>query len=353
MDHIHIKLGSIPIRIRSDDREFLEYTLDHFAPAVIDSTERYSVDLEFARGALDVLGSFSRHDLIGRGIYSDGQSVIWDSVPYFPGLTMGLKFENGTLSVKASHTPPRSINNTAKKFVRAILGRMESKSVFYFELLYYVVYYPVFRVLLDRGIHPLHGGGVEVGGRRVVVAGAQGTGKSTLIANLLAEPGSRFLSDNIVLFDAERVYSCHEPIRLDTNMLKAKPALQGMLDKIDLDVPLGRTAVNLQRKSCVEEMEPDIFIIPRIFHSATTLDPCTKTDAIRKVRCFNSLADEVRSFEVFSSVLGQVFPPHVPPCHDLETLDRLLEGRELYELGIRFGEDPEETARNLIEMICP
>ena len=32
-------------------------------------------------------------------------------------------------------------------------GRAESKTVFYFELLYQLVYYPAFWVCLDRGVH--------------------------------------------------------------------------------------------------------------------------------------------------------------------------------------------------------
>ncbi len=352
MDDIHIKLGSLPVRISSDDGDFLEYTLSHFAPVTIDPPARCAVEARFTRGPCEEeQTALARYDRIGRGIYTDGKTVIWNTVPYFPAMTMSFLFEGETLAVRAYQNTSGSMKSTVKNLVRAIYGQSESRSVFYFELLYYLVYYPVFRMLSDRGIHALHGGGIEAREKRIVVVGAQGTGKSTLIANLLAGSGSRFLSDNIILFDSRRVYSCHEPVRLDTGMLDNDPLLREMVSKIDLDVPLGRTAGNVRRESYIESMEPDIFIIPRITRSATSLEPCTKEDVVRKALYFNSLADEVRSFDIFASVLGQVFPPKLPPCSGAEALSALLEGRELYELGIGYGEDPGVTARAFIESV--
>jgi hypothetical protein len=118
-------------------------------------------------------------------------------------------------------------------------------------------------------------------------------------------------------------------------------------------VPLGRTAGNIRRERYTGSMEPDIFVIPRISREATSLDPCTKEEFIRKAMYFNILADEVRSFDSFDSVLGQVFPPKTPPGDRAGTLGELLEGKELYELGIGYGEDPAVTARTFIELICP
>jgi hypothetical protein len=352
MDDIFVRLGPLPVRLSSDDAEFLGYAGSHFEPVTAGPSERPGVEATFTRGACEEeKRARAGYERIGRGIFSNGRVVLWNSVPYFPGLTMTFRLEDGTLAVDAWHDPPSSMTGTAKRFVKAIYGRAEGKSVFFFELLYYLAYYPAFRMLLDRGIYPLHGGGIEARGRRIVVAGAQGTGKSTLISNLLLESGSRFLSDNIILFDRGKVYSCHEPLRLDTEMLGSKPRLQEMIGRIDLDVPLGRTAGNVSREKYLESMEPEIFMIPRISRSATSLTPCTAEEFIRKSIYFNSLADEVRSFDIFASVVGQAFPPEAPPCGAAETLGSLIEGRKVYDLGIGYGEDPAETARIFMESL--
>ena len=88
MDDIHIKIGPVPVRISSDDGDFLEYALSHFAPVAIDPPGRCPVEALFTRGACEEeTTALSRYDRIGRGIYTDGQSVVWNSVPWFPGLT--------------------------------------------------------------------------------------------------------------------------------------------------------------------------------------------------------------------------------------------------------------------------
>jgi hypothetical protein len=49
----------------------------------------------------------------------------------------------------------------------------------------------------------------------VILSGLGGVGKSTLGLSLLARPGVRFLSDNLIFHDGERIYACPEPVRLD------------------------------------------------------------------------------------------------------------------------------------------
>lgn len=353
MTELHVEVGSIPVRISSDDGEFIDYARGHFGPAVRESLRAFAVETSFLRGKIEDEGTLiSRFDRIGRDTYTDGDLVLWMAVPYFPGLAISVRRGKDTLFVEAIHAPGGGIGNRLRKIASTLRGGHRSRSVFYFELLYHLVYYPVFRVLLDRGVHVLHGGGVEVGGRRVVIVGAQGTGKSTLIANLLVKAGSRFLSDNIIFFDRTRVFSCHEPIRLDSRMIASMPALRDLVEPIDLDVPLGRTACTVRAETVLDSMEPDDVIVPRMSRAATGLVPCPKESVIRKARCFNALADEVRTFELFGSVIGQVFPSRYGCAHEIETLDRLLEGARLFEMNIRYGEDPVQTARIFIDAVC-
>lgn len=353
MADLQIELGHVPVRISSDDGEFIAYARGHFGPAVRDAPGSGAVETSFVRGSVgDEKALLSRFDRIGRGIYTDGELVVWTEVPYFPGLSISVRRDGSILVVEARQAPRSAVGGGIRRLAGALRGRSRSRSVFYFELLYHLVYYPVFRTLLDRGVHVLHGGGVEVRGRRVVIVGAQGTGKSTLIANLLVEDGARFLSDNIVLYDRERVYSCHEPVRLDSGMLASMPALRGLVDPVDLEVPLGRTACTVRAEALIHSMEPDVFVVPRMSRAATDLVPCRRESVVRKARCFNTLADEVRTSELFGSVIGQVFPPLHGCVHEIETLGGLLEGARLYEMNIRYGEDPAMTARRFIETVC-
>jgi hypothetical protein len=353
MDEVQLRLGSIPLRLSSNDDDFLIYSRNHFKPVILDQAEPPVLEVNFtlveAAEKIDHLRS--GFDKVGRGIFTDGETVIWSDVPFFPGLTVAVSQPDGRWVVDARYRPVRTALNRLKTVIKAVSGRAESKNVFYFELLYQLVYYPAFWACLNRGVHVLHGGGIEAGGRRIVIAGAQGTGKSTLIAHLLADSGSKFMSDNMVLFDKDRVLACHEPIRIEDRLLESVPGLGGNLEKLELDVPLGRTAYNVRSDACIESMVPEVFIVPRMSGAATRLTSVTRDSVVSDIYCFNKLADEVRSFDIFSSVVRQVFPARSQPGQDIKVLHELLDGKKLYKMNIKHGENPQETARALLQAV--
>jgi hypothetical protein len=91
-----------------------------------------------------------------------------------------------------------------------------------FKLMYYGVYYPlIWHFERTRGWGLLHASAVERDGRAIVLSGLGGVGKSTLALSLMADPGFRFISDNLILHDEEKVYSLPEPVRLDASSLAA------------------------------------------------------------------------------------------------------------------------------------
>ena len=353
MDAVQLRLASMPLRIRSNDDDFLIYSRNHFKPVILDAPEPPVIEVNFTLVDFDKEENrlLSGFDKVGRGIFTDGETVTWCSVPFFPGLTVTFSRSDNRWVVDARYRPVRTLRNRLKTVVNSLSGWAESKTVFYFELLYQLVYYPAFWVCLDRGVHVLHGGGIEAGGRRIVIAGAQGTGKSTLIAHLLADSGSKFMSDNMLLFDNDRVLACHEPIRIEDRLLETVPGLGEKLAKLELDVPLGRTAYNVRSDACIESMVPEVFIVPRMSGAETHLTPTTRESVVSDIFCFNKLADEVRSFDIFSSVLRQVFPTRSQPGQELKVLHELLEGKRLYKMNIKHGENPLETARALLQAV--
>ena len=353
MDDLYFKLGPIPVKIHSNDSDFLAYAGSHFKPQVLSEPQSPLVEVSFVRDARqeDEKSVLSRSDKIGRGIYKNQENVVWSSVPFFPGLTVSFSFARECLIVDAEYSQDRTMKRRLKTLAASLTAGAGHRNSFYFELLYQLVYYPAFWVLMGSGISILHGGGVQTAGKGIVMAGAQGTGKSTLLATLLAESGSKFISDNILFFDEKTVSPCHEPVRIDEKLLIEVPGLRDNIEKIELDVPLGRSAFNVRDEVCAESMTPDIFLIPRMSLSETNLVPASMESVLSRIICFNKLADEVRSFEVFSAVLRQKFPSDRPYGWDTVTLRNLLDGKGLYDLNIKYGEHPRETARKLLETV--
>ncbi len=83
------------------------------------------------------------------------------------------------------------------------------------QILRLAVHYPLFWLLeRERRVFVLHGSAVEIGGDGVMFVGLAGVGKSTLALALTAMGHSRFLTDNFLLYDDERVLPFLEMVRV-------------------------------------------------------------------------------------------------------------------------------------------
>lgn len=352
-DTIGIRLGTVHVRISSNDEAFMAYTRSHFKPVLDEGASAQSVEVEYVAGERgdDEGALLSRYAKVGRGVFARDGETVWNSIPYFPGMSVRFSGREDKLTLRAAYKPVPTLKGKARRMLGSLSGQEGRKNQFYFELLYYLVYYPVFWILRNSDIFVLHGGGIEARGTGIVVVGAQGTGKSTLIANLLGLEGSRFLSDNLILYDGTRIYSCHEPIRIDDRVLGSVPQIMERIEKMVLDVPLGREAFNVQRESYVESMEPDVFIVPRMSNDDTGLRPLSHEEVIARARAFNMLADEVRNFEIFGSALCHLSGARAHCDREIQALNELLDGKRCYEMNIKFGEDPGETSALLLKAV--
>ena len=124
-------------------------------------------------------------------------------------------------------------NSENKKFyLKAIMRRKILKDAirygilskpeedWFFSITFPVLYYPVFWYLeYFLHTHVLHASAVELNGKGVVICGLEGIGKTSLVLSLLQEKNSYFLSDNLILYDNERVFPCYELIRIYKNDL--------------------------------------------------------------------------------------------------------------------------------------
>lgn len=97
---------------------------------------------------------------------------------------------------------------------------------------------PMFGLLcLGRGLFPLHGSTVNIGGRAIILVGAAGSGKSTLAAALVRR-GHALVSDDLCLIDR---YSSGIPMVLPTfPRVKLWRDRSTIIDRESQDAILGR-----------------------------------------------------------------------------------------------------------------
>jgi hypothetical protein len=347
MDSCDIVIAGERTRIRSNSEPFIRYARSHFAPVLAEEAGECEVEISYLHGEAGGSPDFrGQYDKVCRGVYV-GERIVWNDVPFLPGLRMAFRVDDRRMGVEAAYAPPRSALRSLKRAALFLSGRAVPRERFFFEIMYNLVYYPIFWRLRRRGIFPMHGAGVVTRGLAIVVAGAQGTGKSTLVAQLLAGSADGFISDNILLYDGGRVYPCHEPLRIDAGMLARMPHLEAILDPVDVPVPLGRRAFNVARRAYRDSASPDVVLVPRMSRAATGLRPIARETVMDRVREFNTLADEIRSFEVFASVLGAAMGAAGVRAEETRALETLFSRARCFELTIRYGEHPAETAAAL------
>jgi len=200
-------------------------------------------------------------------------------------------------------------------------------------------------------VNPYHICGFGVLRQIPPVGMPRGTGKSTIIANMFPRPDMSFLSDNIVLYDSERIYSCYEPLRIDGALLTSVQGLGDYLEEISLDVPLGRKAYSVRKSACIDSIEPSIFVLPKMSHQEPSLNPVDEATLLSKALCFNVLADEVRSFEIFDAVMRQLGTPGSGFYIEIPVLQKLLGGAKCFELNIQYGGPIEGTVTKFLEVL--
>ncbi len=146
-----------------------------------------------------------------------------------------------------------------RKRLKELLDRLKNKTkcLHFFELSYFLLYYPLFWYLESfRDIHPLHASCVDTPGGSILMAGLPGSGKTVTSLSLWKKKGSALVSDNIVLYDGKKVYSCPEPIRLHGD--GASLVGGGKLEELDVGASKGFYIV---REGRAEDASPAVFLL--------------------------------------------------------------------------------------------
>jgi hypothetical protein len=178
-----------------------------------------------------------------------------------------------------------------------------------------------------------------------------GCGKSILSLGLLSNQEAKFLSDNLIFYDKERVYPCYEPIRLDP---EAITLLEGVEDKVKHTEVLSRRGKKetFKVKECytVKEAIPTAFFLLK-FTENTYIRSIHPRECFEKFLLFNTLTLEVNNYQFYRGTLNLL--RREDPSTERNTLWNLLKNRACFEIGIKHGVSPkrilESTVLKVIE----
>jgi hypothetical protein len=277
--------------------------------------------------------------------------IAWSRIDDFSDLRLRFELAANRLRLSGQHffylsrTPLR--NRIKKTWHRNTLSVLREGR--FSTILYYMIYYPSFWLLQSRGLFPLHAGAVDVAGTGMVFCGFPGCGKSTLSLALLALPGSKLLSDNIIFYDKEKVFSCPEPVLADKRSLELLDGAGSLLHSLGRQHGYGRSWHRVDPHRLAYETTPRLFFFVGLGQK-TTIRPLSGEEAWQRFDSSNWVAKEIRRYLVYRSVLGFLRPESLQ--RDGRPAMRALQNQgKCYELTVGWG-DGVQKARDLVHTLA-
>jgi hypothetical protein len=159
---------------------------------------------------------------------------------------------------------------------------------------------------------------------------------------------ARFLSENIILYDAQRFYQFYEPIRLDDHSLSLLGnGLEENLERAGL--PEGTREKNLfhLRRERLAEAAPARLILLPEFAPRAQVREIPAPQAVSLIHQYNLLTRELNDYYWFAAAAGLLRPERFLPEERIAALRELLHRVPVYRLDI----DRQEGLPLLLERI--
>lgn len=276
---------------------------------------------------------------IGSHAYSNGNALI-----YRHGhLIVTTTCQSDGLEINAQYCTPTDIRNRIRE---GLLSTVFLSQRNYFLLIRYLILYPVFMLLEARkNIFLLHGSAVEMEGRGIIFAGLGSVGKSLLAVSLTLDHSAKFLTDNFLLFDEEYIYPFPEFLRL------SEDARGRIENRAALGDPVlhrhNRDYFVLNPQSICKRAKSSLIFMPRL-SSKTYIKKLSSAVALDRLLLAN---DHVREFHQHH--LGGLLRYNMEGSSSvyksrMMTLEKLLDGLSVYELGVCATKRPGEEVMGVL-----
>jgi hypothetical protein len=283
---------------------------------------------------------YDKLDLIGYRTYLGKDRVDWNRIWELIGLKISFRNEQGKHYINAVFHELRDKNYAfylIKRLIRREYFRNRRKDYFN-QLIEYTIYHPISWFLEEqKRMHLMHASAVEVGGKGILLPGLSGAGKSTISAYLFSAYNGKFLSDNLIFHDEEKIYSFFEPILL-TRFSRALLPLGG--DRIiftDQDSPYKRKAALIETKSLIYETTPHMLFILK-FSNKTFIRRISPKTAQAKIMDCGVLTGEIKRYFIYSSMMNLVSNNRILALDRIRSMETLLAKLDCFEVGIRQGD---------------
>ncbi len=345
---IRFRLHGVTVDVRSEDAALLEPIASafggHLAPDASPDIEVLIGDREPERVSAAGRERGAGEERFGYRLRRFEGGVRWTNPLELPGLDIALALGPDRLKVGASHADPhgRLLGALRRIFLRT------KPAVTRKNVLYFCVYFPLFWWLgRTRGMRLLHAAGAEACGLGLLVSGLGGSGKSTTSVAALSEPGSKLLSNNLVLHDAEAAYAVPEPVQLTpSSVALAGDGARRLRPSGGRDRQM-RGSFLVRPADAVDAIRVDRVVVLSFGEEART-ERMTPSEAVLRIRAGDDLSLETRHFRSFSAVMDLAFPD-APPLGTPDPLEALLSKAVSFRCVVKRDDSPIDLVRRAID----
>ncbi|MFA5389274.1 MAG: hypothetical protein WC312_05915 [Candidatus Omnitrophota bacterium] len=235
-----------------------------------------------------------------------------------------------------------------KDFFDSLKGKKQYMDLF--EISYYLFYYPFFWFLENfRDIHLLHASCVDTPKGGIVIAGLPGSGKSVTSLGLWNKrPENKLISDNIVLYDRENIYTCPEPIRLhdEGKKLIDDKRLQ-RIDILNKNTCKGFYKIDEGRK---DKCKPVIFLLAGL-SDETIMEEMNSESAAGMVFNQSLQGAEILNYFEYASLLNFLKPEKNLFKDRMESLSSLFKNVKCFSLTISRNNPIDSTVDKIMSLL--
>ncbi len=191
------------------------------------------------------------------------------------------------------------------------LQGLEERFKNYTRCMRWMIHFPIFSMLERfQGKRLVHASAVSKDGNAIVLAGLNKVGKSSLARYLYEHYGYKYLSDNFVLSDGERVYAFPEKGRLSPESLRNLN-----MSGVSKQIIYGKHHVAIELEEIEIQAKPAfVFIVGN--HQKRSVIPIVREQALKLLESLHSYLQEfpehtfyslLDSFEFWSRELNPLF----------------------------------------------
>jgi hypothetical protein len=317
---------------------------DHVAPA---GKPHVQVNVQWLEGegidpeTLSFPGQ-ERLDRVGKRLLAGPDTLVWTNLIRIKNLVLRFRMQDQQLCMDAIYLyAPRQAKVAAEPNYRYKK---------FFGLMSWLVFYPLAWYLEHfRGLYLMHASGIDIAGHGVIIGGVGGVGKTTTGVSLLAQEGTRLVSENLIFYDSERIYSCYEPIRVDDQSVELLGARRAILQPAEIpDGANHKNVYHVARSAVVDAVEASALFVPR-FTARGYVRPLEAGAAMELLIAFNELTREVNDYYWFAATLNVLWPVPGSLEKRAATLRALLQRTSRWELGIDRSQGVDPVVRAILE----